>query len=194
MLIDNGFLVIRVDNRSATGISKILENTVAGQIMSDNELNDLVDAVKWLKKQSYVDPDRVGLWGWSGGGLFTILGMTRSTEFKAGIAVAAAIDNRFYDTIFGELGMGTPETNPEGYEKTSLLNYAKDLHGRLLIVHGTYDDNVHIQQTWNFVNELIKANKMFDMMIYPMRKHGIRDYHASVHLFTTMVEFWKKNL
>ena len=90
--------------------------------------------------------------------------------------------------------MKLPQDNPEGYEKTALVNYAKDLHGRLLLVHGTYDDNVHIQNTWHFVDELIKAGKMFDMKIYPMRKHGFRDNPARIHLSKTMIEFWKKNL
>jgi len=90
--------------------------------------------------------------------------------------------------------MKRPQDDPQGYEKSSLLQYAKDLHGRLLLVHGTYDDNVNIQNSWAFVDQLIRANKMFDMMIYPMRKHGISDRPARIHLYTRMLEFWKKNL
>jgi dipeptidyl-peptidase-4 len=90
--------------------------------------------------------------------------------------------------------MKRPADNPEGYKKTSLINAAKDLHGHLLLVHGTYDDNVHIQNAWAFADELIKAGKMFEMMIYPMRKHGISDNPARRHLSQTMLEFWKKNL
>jgi dipeptidyl-peptidase-4 len=194
ILLDNGFLVVKVDNRSATAISKTLENTVLKQQASDGELNDLVDAVQWMKKQSYVDADRVGIWGWSGGGTYTLLGMSRSKEFKAGIAVAALTDWSFYDTKYAETTMKTPDVNPDGYAKTNLNNYAKDLHGRLMIIHGTYDDNVHPQNAWNFADELIKANIRFDMMIYPMRKHGINDQPAQIHLYNTMIEFWKKNL
>ncbi len=194
ILVQNGFLVLRVDNRCATAISKKLENTILHQMYDGSELNDLLDAVHWLKSQSYVDPDRVGIWGWSGGGMFTLLAMTHSQEFKAGIAVAAVTNWRFYDTKWTETGMKLPEDNPEGYEKTDLTKTAKDLHGRLLLVHGTYDDNVHPQNAWSFVDELIKAGKMFDMMIYPMRKHGISDRPARIHLFNKMLEFWKNNL
>ena len=194
ILLDHGFLVAKVDNRSATAISKKLENTVLKRQASDGELNDLVDAVQWMKKQSYIDPERVGIWGWSGGGTFTLLAMSRSKEFKAGIAVAAVTDWHYYDTKYAETTMKTPKDNPDGYEVTNLNHYAKDLHGRLLLVHGTYDDNVHPQNAWNFTNELIKANIPFDMMIYPMRKHGITDRPAQIHLYNKMVEFWMKNL
>ena len=90
--------------------------------------------------------------------------------------------------------MKTPQDNPEGYEKTNLNNYAKNLHGWLLLVQGTYDDNVHPQNAWNFADELIKANIQFDMMIYPMRKHSINDTPAQIHLYNKMIEFWDKNL
>jgi dipeptidyl-peptidase-4 len=194
ILLRKGYLVASVDNRSATGISKTLESTILKNTMGDGELRDLISAVKWFKARSYIDPERVGIWGWSGGGTFTLLAMTRSKEFKAGIAVAAVTAWRYYDTVWAEALMKQPEENSEGYKKTDLNRYAKDLHGRLLLVHGTYDDNVHIQNTWNFVDELIKANKMFDLMIYPMRKHGIADRAARVHLYTKMLEFWEKNL
>jgi dipeptidyl-peptidase-4 len=90
--------------------------------------------------------------------------------------------------------MKRPSDNPEGYEKTSHAERAKDLHGRLLLVHGTYDDNVHPQNAWRFADELIEAGITFDMMIYPMRKHGIRDDPAQRHLYNTMLEFWRRNL
>ncbi len=194
ILVNNGFLVANVDNRSATAISKKLENTILYNAWGGGELNDLVDAVKWFKDQSWIDSERVGIWGWSGGGSFTLNAMTNSNEFKAGIAVAPVSDWHYYDSKWAECIMKRPEDNPEGYEKTSLVKSAKNLHGRLLLVHGTYDDNVHIQNTWAFVDELIKADKMFDLMIYPMRQHGISDQPARIHLYNTMLEFWKKNL
>jgi len=194
ILLDKSYLVVRVDNRSATAISKKLENIILRDGYGDKELNDLLDAVKWLKQQSYVDPERVGIWGWSGGGTFTLLAMTHSQEFKAGIAVAAVTDWHHYDTIWAEAFMKRPQDNPKGYEKTSLVKAAKNLHGRLLLVHGTYDDNVHPQNAWAFIDELIKAGKMFDLMIYPMRQHGISDDPAQIHLYNTMLEFWAKNL
>jgi dipeptidyl-peptidase 4 len=194
LLLQNGYLVLRCDNRSATGISKRLETTVLRQLEGQGELNDLVDAVRWVKAQPYVDSTRIGIWGWSGGGSCTLLGMSRSQEFKAGIAVAGVTDFRFYDTKWAEQVMKTEETNKAGYEQNSLLRYAKDLHGKLLLVHGTYDDNVHIQNTWSFADSLIAANKRFEMMIYPMRKHGISDTPARIHLYNTMLDFWKRNL
>ena len=194
VLGDHGYVVVKVDNRSATALSKATENTVDGQLCGDSELNDLVDAARWLKQQRYIDPDRVGVWGWSGGGSTTLLLMTRSEEFCAGIAVAPVTDWHYYDTKWAEAAMKRPQDNPEGYEHTSLVKRAKDLHGRLLLVHGTYDDNVHPQNSWHFIHELVAANKPFDMMMYPMRKHGIADQAARIHLFTKMVEFWTQHL
>jgi dipeptidyl-peptidase-4 len=194
LLLQNGYCVFRCDNRSATGISKTLETTGARHIEGGAELSDIVDGVRWVKSQPYVDSSRVGIWGWSGGGTCTLLGMTRSAEFKAGIAVAGVTDFRFYDTKWAEQYMRTERENREGYEQVSLLRYAKDLHGRLLLVHGTYDDNVHIQNAWRFADELIRANRLFEMMIYPMRMHGIADEPARIHLYSTMLDFWKRNL
>lgn len=194
MLLREGYLVLYVDNRSATAISNTLEKAGNGQMYGQSELNDLLSAVKWVKSQSFVDAGRIGVWGWSGGGTFTLLAMTHSKEFKAGIAVAAVTDPFYYDTKWAEAIMKLPAENPEAYKKTSLNNVAKDLHGRLLLVHGTYDDNVHIQNAWKFTDELIKAGKIFEMMIYPMRQHGISDRAARIHLYKTMLEFWRRNL
>jgi dipeptidyl-peptidase-4 len=194
ILSHEGYLVLYVDNRSATAISHTLETTSKGQMFGASQLNDLLAAVKWLKSQPYVDGGRIGVWGRSGGGSFTLLAMTRSAEFKAGIAIAAVTDWSYYDTKGIESIMKWPAENPEGYKESSLLSSAKDLHGRLLLVHGTYDDNVNIQNAWSFADKLIEAGKTFDMMIYPMRKHGISDNPARIHLYKTMLEFWKKNL
>jgi dipeptidyl-peptidase 4 len=158
------------------------------------EVADLVDAVRWLKSQPYVDPARIGIWGWSGGGTTTLAALTRSEEFKAGIAVAPETDHRYYDSKYVEAYMKTPEENAEGYEDVSLVKRAKDLHGRLLLVFGTYDDNVHPQNSLSFADELVKAGRPFDVMVYPMRKHGIDDREARRHLFKKMLDFWKTAL
>jgi len=194
IFVSEGYIVTSVDNRSATGASKILENSVHKEVLGDKELNDILDAVGWFKEQSWVDGDRIGIWGWSGGGTFTINALTHSTEFKAGIAVASTVDWKYYDTKFGEQMMGTPEENPEGYATTSFLKDAKNLSGKLLIVHGSYDDNVHLQQVYAFIDQLIIADKRFELMIYPMRKHGISDFPAFKHLLNTMIDFWQRNL
>jgi dipeptidyl-peptidase-4 len=194
LLVQHGFVIVAVDNRSATGISKVLEDTILKRLMGEGELNDLVDAVRWVKRLPYVDSAKVGIWGWSGGGSFTMLAMSRSKEFAAGIEVAGVADQRTYDTRYAERFMKTEEENRKGYEETSLLRYAKDLHGTILLVHGTHDDNVHPQNLWLFQDELIKANRRFEMMVYPVRGHGISDYPARMHMYTTMLEFWKRHL
>lgn len=194
VLLNNGYLVMRVDNRAATGISKTLENLLLNRTPGEVELNDLVDAVRWMKRQPYVDSTRIGIWGWSGGGTNTILAMTRSAEFKAGIAGAGVTDFRFYDSKWAEAMMKTEAENKKGYEEASLLQYAGQLHGKLMLIHGTHDDNVHIQNTWRFVEELVKANKLFELMVYPLRKHGVNDPAGSRHLNNVMLDFWKRNL
>jgi dipeptidyl-peptidase 4 len=193
VLLDAGYVVVKVDNRSATGISKELENTILKRL-GEAETPDLVAASRWLKKQSWVDPARVGVWGWSYGGYITLNLMTRSQEFKAGISVAPVIDWRYYDTKWTEGAMRTPQENPKGYESSSLIPLAKQLHGRLLIVYGTYDDNVHPYNEMAFIDALIKAGKKFDMMAYPMRQHGIADEAATLHLYRLMLDFWKEKL
>jgi dipeptidyl-peptidase-4 len=193
ILLREGFGVVFVDNRTATGISKTLEDLTVGTV-GDSETRDLVDAVHWLKGQPWVDPSRVGVWGWSGGGTMTLNLLTRSKEFAAGIAVAPVTDWRFYDTRIAEMFLGRPEEHPREYDATSLLPRAGDLHGRLLLVHGTYDDNVHPQNEQRFIDALIAKGITFDLMVYPMRQHGIDDGPAQLHLYRTMLEFWKRTL
>ncbi|HEX7313118.1 MAG TPA: S9 family peptidase [Pyrinomonadaceae bacterium] len=188
-----GFVLLTVDNRAATGISKRLENTIAGGAY-EPETADLLDAVRWLKRQSWVDGNRVGVWGWSGGGSMTLSLMTRSKEFKAGISGAPVTDWRFYDAKWAEALNGLPDENPEGYDRSSLVKRAGELHGRLMLIHGTYDDNVHPQNTQAFAEALIQSGKLFEQMIYPMRKHGITDRAGVLHLQRTMLDFWKRNL
>jgi dipeptidyl-peptidase-4 len=191
VLAARGYVVFSVDPRTATGQSKTLENAVLRKMQTDNVLDDVVAGVRWLKTQPFVDPARVGLWGWSGGGTDTLLCMTRSQEFAAGISIAPVTDWHFYDTKFTETYMKTPQDNPDGYKLFNLSQYAKDLHGRLLLVFGSGDDNVHPQNEWAFIDQLIAANKPFDLMVYPLRKHPIEDRPARIHLFEKMLEFWK---
>jgi dipeptidyl-peptidase-4 len=193
LLLQEGFAVMRVDNRAATAISKRLENTILRR-SGEPETADLLDAVRWLKEQPWADPGRIGVWGWSGGGTMTLNLMTRSKEFKAGISVAPVTDWRYYDTKWAEAFMKSPLENPDGYERTSLVKRAGELHGRLLLIHGTYDDNVHPQNAQAFLDALIAAGKPVEAMIYPMRKHGIDDPSATVHIYKAMLEFWKRAL
>ena len=194
LLLRDGYIVFSVDNRSSAEISHTLETKMQKDMYGDVELNDLVDAVKWLKSQPYVDPERVGIWGWSGGGTYTLLALTHSKEFKAGISIAPVTDWHHYDARWTELFMKLPDENKEGYEKTSLVKTAKNLHGHLLIVHGTHDDNVHPQNSQAFINELINNSILFEAMVYPMRQHPIKDIPGKIHLYKTMLDFWKRNL
>jgi dipeptidyl-peptidase-4 len=193
LLLDAGYVVALVDNRSATGISKRLENTILKHA-GEAETPDFVAAVHWLKKQPWVDANRVGVWGWSYGGTMTLNLLTRSQEFKAGIAVAPVTDWRYYDSKWTESIMKRPEDNADGYDSTSVVRRAGQLHGHLLIVNGTYDDNVHPENEQAFINALVAAGKQFEMMNYPMRKHGITDQQATLHLYRLMLDFWKRCL
>jgi dipeptidyl-peptidase-4 len=194
MLLQQGYLIVKFDHRASTAISKKLENHVLNAMSGPIERKDIIDGIKWLKSQSYTDASRFGVWGWSGGGSFTLNMMTNTEEFKAGVSVAPVTDWHYYDTKWTEFAMKKPVDNPDGYEKTSFIKTAKNLHGSLLLVHGTYDDNVHPQNSWHFIDELVKENIQFDMMFYPMRKHGIADDEARIHLYTKMLNFWKLNL
>jgi dipeptidyl-peptidase 4 len=194
LLLRQGYLVMSVDNRASAYIGKKIVESLNGRVMSDVEVNDLADAVSAIDALPYVDAGRIGIYGASGGGTYTLLAMTHTDLFKAGISRAPVTDWHFYDTKFTELIMKRPEDNPEGYEQTSLLAAAKNLHGRLLLIHGTYDDNVHIQNSYAFADELIKAGKVFDMMIYPMSKHAFKDDKARKHYYLLMLDFWKRNL
>ncbi len=194
MLAEQDVVIFVLDNRSAAGRSKIDANTIVRQLYGPVELDDLLDGVAWLKSQPYIDGEQVGIWGWSGGGIMTLQAMTSSEEFAAGVAVAPVGDWRYYDTIYTERYMKRPQDNEEGYDLTSHVKRAANLHGRLLLVHGTYDDNVHPQNSWAFADKLIEAGVTLDMMIYPMRKHGIADDAAQLHLYKSMLEFWQRNL
>ena len=193
LLADQDVVVFYVDNRSAAGKSKTDANTILRQLYGPVEVNDLLDGIQWLKSQPYIDNERVGIWGWSGGGAMTLQAMTSSEEFAAGVAVAPVSDWHYYDTIYTERYMKRPQDNEDGYAATSHAKRAADIHGRLMLVHGTYDDNVHPQNSWSFADEMIEAGITLDMMIYPMRKHGIADDAAQLHVYKTMLEFWQRN-
>ncbi len=193
LLLQDGFVLITIDNRAATSISKKLENTIPANPTA-SETDDLVAGIRWFKSQSWVEPSRFGVWGWSGGGTMTLNVMTRSKEIKAGISVAPVTDWHYYDSKWAESLMKLPSTNGDSYDRISLVKHAGDLSGHLLIVYGTYDDNVHPQNEQAFTNELIAHNILFETMVYPMRKHGISDRPATIHLFRTMRAFWQKNL
>ena len=174
LLLQDGYVVADIDNRAATAISKKLENTMLPN-PGEGETADFVAGIRWLKAQPWVDPDRVGIWGWSGGGSMTLNVMTRSKEIKAGIAGAPVTDWLYYDSKWAESLLKLPQDNSAAYDRASIVARAADLSGHLMLVFGTYDDNVHPQNEMAFMNELIKAGIPYEVMIYPMRKHGFID-------------------
>ena len=141
-----------------------------------------------------MDGSRIGLGGWSFGGFMTGYALTHSKSFKIGIAASPVTDWRLYDTIYTERYMTKPQDNPEGYDKSSVSGAAADLHGKLLLIHGTMDDNVHAQHTFRLVYELQKAGKQFEVMFYPKSRHNITDLRQSQHLAELMTNFILENL
>jgi len=175
-LCNAGFIIFRADPRSASGKGAVAAWTVYKQL-GVQELADIENAIKWLCKNPWIDPARIGMSGHSYGGFMTAYCMTHSKLFAAGIASAPVTDWRDYDSIYTERYMLTPAENPVGYDKTSVVKAAKDLHGRLLLVHGMIDDNVHTQNSSRFMRALQRADKQFEVMLYPEARHGIGGKH-----------------
>jgi dipeptidyl-peptidase 4 len=192
-LAEQGICVLLCDNRSALGRG----NSDTWKIYKDlgtTEQRDLEDAVSWLNQQPWVDSKRIGLWGWSYGGYFTAYAMTHCTLFKAGIAGAPVTDWNNYDSIYTERYMDTPKRNPDGYKSSSVVESAKNLSGRLMLIHGEIDDNVHIANTMQLANALQQANKRFDLMVYPNNRHGISDPEQVYHQYQMMTNFFMEQL
>ena len=193
LLAQKGYIIWVCDNRTASG--KGLESTwPVYKNFGELELRDIEDGLAWLKTQPYVDGSRIGIWGWSYGGFMTSFALTHSQSFKIGIAGGSVTDWRDYDSIYTERYMGTPQNNPEGYKKSSPVHAAKNLHGKLLLIHGAIDDNVHMQNTMQFVYELQKAGKQFELMLYPKQRHGVTDPALLKHMRQMMTYFILKNL
>ena len=193
MMAQKGYIIWICDNRTASG--KSLESTwPVYKNFGELELRDLEDGIAWLRSQSYVDGSRIGIWGWSYGGFMTSYALTHSQSFKMGIAGGTVSDWRNYDSIYTERYMLTPQNNPEGYRKSSPVHYAKDLHGKLLLIHGAIDDNVHVQNTIQFVYELQKAGKQFQLMLYPKSRHGVTDPLLVKQMRQMMTDFVLANL
>ncbi len=176
VLAQSGFLVFHCDPRSASGKGGTSAWTAYRQL-GVQELKDIEEAIRWLTSKPYVDASRIGITGMSYGGFMTAYAMTHSKLFAAGIAGAAVTDWRDYDSIYTERYMMTPQENLEGYEATSVVGAAKNLHGRLLLIHGAIDDNVHFQHALRLVDALTRANKKFDLIIYPSARHGFWGKH-----------------
>lgn len=193
LLAERGIIVWICDNRSASG--KGAESAwVAYKRLGETELQDIEDGLAYLKKQPWVDASRIGINGWSYGGFMTSYALTHSTSFAMGIAGGSVTDWRNYDSIYTERYMGLPQNNAEGYARTAPRLAAKNLSGRLLLVHGTMDDNVHLQNTLQFAYELQRAGKPFELMLYPKSRHGVSDPLLVKHLRQVMLDFTLRTL
>ena len=193
-MASKGYVIVCVDGRGTGGRgAEFAKCTYLN--LGVKEAQDQVETAKHMAAQPYVDKSRIGIWGWSFGGYMTIMSMSEGTPiFKAGAAVAAVTDWRFYDTVYVERFMRTPQQNAEGYKAGSAFTRAANLNGRLLLVHGMADDNVHFQNCAEYSECLVQANKQFDMQVYTNRNHGIYGGNTRYHLFTRLTEFFLNNL
>jgi dipeptidyl-peptidase-4 len=194
-LAQQGYVVVSIDNRGTrTPRGRDWRKSIYGQIGILAAHDQAAAARELFKKYSFIDTERVGMWGWSGGGQMTMNCLFRYPEiYKSGLAVAFVADQRLYDNIYQERYMGLLEENEANYIAGSPITHAKNLEGDLFIIHGTADDNVHYQSFERLTNELIKHNKLFDMMSYPMRAHGIWEReNTSFHLRQMMVRYWER--
>jgi dipeptidyl-peptidase-4 len=192
-LVQKGYIVAQIDDRSSAiwghKYAVLADHNIGPVAVEDHKV-----AVDYLKTLKYVDGDRLAVWGWSGGGFTTTFHMTHTNLFKVGIAGAPVTDWHTYDSIYTERFMNTPQDDPEAYERTSSVKAAENYTGRMLIIHGTHDDNVHPQNTIQLIDALIRNQKQFDLMLYPNKTHGIRGKNEMIHLWTTVYEYLERYL
>lgn len=197
MLAQQGYVVVTIDNRG-TDVPRGREfrKSVYRQVGTLGPNDQAAAVKKLLSERTYLDADRVGVWGWSGGGTSSLHGIFRFPElYKTAVAVAPVANLRYYDTIYEERYMGLPSGNVDGYRNGSAIHFADQLKGSLLVVHGTADDNVHYQATELLINELVAKNKPFEMFIYPGRTHSIKERkNTRRHLMNTITRFLKRTL
>jgi len=194
MLAQDGYLVASVDNRG-TGARGAKFKKMTYLHLGRYESADQIAAARWFARQPFVNPDRIGIWGWSYGGYMTSRTMLLGGSlFKAALAVAPVTDWRFYDTIYTERYMRTPDENVAGYDEGAVLGYADSLKGGFLLVHGTGDDNVHFQNSVRLIERLEAANKQFDMRIYPNKTHAIAGATTRENLYGLFTSWLRKNL
>lgn len=193
-LAQEGFVVVSVDPRGTGARGEAFRKATYMQL-GKYESDDMVEAARYLAGQSYIDGQKIAIWGWSYGGFMTALTMSKGGElFRAGISVAPVTSWRFYDSIYTERYMRTPRENPDGYDDNSPLSHAGKIKGRMLLVHGTADDNVHVQNSMELAEAMVQGNVQFEMMIYTNRNHGIRGGNTTMHLYKMKTDFLKREL
>lgn len=194
MLAQQGYIVACVDGRG-TGFKGSAFKKITQKQLGKFEVEDQIEAAKVIGNYSFVDKNRIGIFGWSYGGFMASNCILKGTDvFKMAIAVAPVTSWRFYDSIYTERYMQTPQENASGYDDNSPLNFANKLKGKFLLIHGTADDNVHFQNSMRMIESLVQANKQFDWAVYPDKNHGIYGGKTRVQLYTKMTTFIKDNL
>ncbi|MFO7940733.1 MAG: S9 family peptidase [Bacteroidales bacterium] len=194
MLAQQGYLVVCVDNRGTGARGEEFKKMTYGQL-GKYETIDQIEAAEYLSSLPYVDADRTGIFGWSYGGFMSSSCLFKGNDvFEMAIAVAPVTNWRFYDTIYTERFMGLPQDNADGYDDNSPINFSDKLKGDYLLIHGTGDDNVHVQNAIELIEQLVQENKQFEMQFYPDKNHGIYGGNTSLHLYTRMTNFIKENL
>jgi dipeptidyl-peptidase-4 len=197
LMTQRGFVVATVDNRGTRAPrGRAWRRSLYGAVgvLSSRDQSDALEAMS--KRWSYLDMNRVGIWGHSGGGSMTLNMLFRyPRQYHVGISIAPVPDQRLYDSIYQERYSGLLEQHEEGYREGSPITFASQLEGKLLLIHGTGDDNVHYQGSERLINELVKHNKQFDFMSYPNRKHGIKEGEGTLlHRHTLMADYFETNL
>jgi dipeptidyl-peptidase-4 len=194
MLANQGYIVVCIDGRG-TGFKGADFKKVTQKELGKYEVEDQIAAAKKLGAMNYIDASRVGIWGWSYGGFMSSNCLLKGNDtFSMAIAVAPVTNWRFYDSIYTERYMTTPQENASGYDQNSPINHVDKLKGKYLLVHGSADDNVHVQNTMRMVEALVQANKQFEWAIYPDKNHGIYGGNTRIHLYNKMTNFIKENL
>lgn len=194
LLANEGYITVAIDPRG-TGFKGAEFKKVTQNELGKYEVEDIIQAAKQLGDRDYIDEERIGIWGWSYGGFMSSNAILKGNDtFSMAIAVAPVTSWRFYDSIYTERYMTTPQENPSGYDENSPINHVEKLKGAYLLIHGSGDDNVHVQNSMRMIEALIQAGKQFDWRIYPDRNHGIYGGNTRMHLYTLMTNFIKENL
>ncbi|RMG78358.1 MAG: S9 family peptidase, partial [Bacteroidetes bacterium] len=194
ILANKGYIIVSVDNRGTGGRGEEFKKSTYKQL-GKYESQDQINAAKYLGDMPYIDKSRIGIWGWSFGGYLSSLCLFKGNDvFKMAIAVAPVTNWRYYDTIYTERYMQTPQENPDGYDNNSPINHVDKLKGNYLLVHGLADDNVHFQNAADLITALVNADKQFEMLLYPNKNHGIYGGNTRYHLYTKLTDFIEKNL
>jgi dipeptidyl-peptidase-4 len=194
MLAQKGYIIASVDNRGTGARGQDFKKITYLQL-GKYETIDQIEAARYFAAQPYVDPARIGIWGWSYGGYMSALCLTKGADvFSMAISVAPVTNWRYYDNIYTERYMRKPQDNAAGYDDNSPIRHVDKLKGKFLLIHGTADDNVHVQNSMDLADALIKAGKQFDMFLYPNRNHGIYGGNTRLHLYEKMTEFVVENL